>query len=84
MERIGNEKFRVAQSSPGRAMLIRSIEKFLRAYDVSATTFGRLTVQDPRFVFDLRNGREPRPDTEARIQAFIAGYQAAWEATRAA
>lgn len=65
-------------------MLIRTIEKFLRAYGVSATTFGRLTVQDPRFVYDLRNGREPRPDTEARVQAFITGYQAAWESNHAA
>ncbi|RXZ66649.1 hypothetical protein ETX26_02775 [Pelagerythrobacter rhizovicinus] len=65
-------------------MLIRSIEKFLRAYDVSATTFGRLTVKDPRFVYDLRNGREPRPDTEARVQAFIAGYEAGRETTHAA
>lgn len=65
-------------------MLIRSIEKFLRAYDVSATAFGRLTMQDPRFVYDLRNGREPRPDTEARVHAFIAGYKAARETARAA
>ena len=65
-------------------MLIRSIEKFLRAYGVSATAFGRLTMQDPRFVYDLRNGREPRPDTEARVQAFIAGYTAARESAHAA
>lgn len=65
-------------------MLIRSIEKFLRAHDIPATKFGRLAAQDPRFVFDLRNGREPRPDTEARIRAFIAGYEAGWETAHAA
>lgn len=65
-------------------MLIRSIEKFLRAHDIAATKFGRLAVQDPRFVFDLRNGREPRPDTEARVQAFIADYKVGRETTHAA
>jgi len=65
-------------------MLIRSIEKFLRAHDIAATKFGRLAVQDPRFVFDLRNGREPRAETEARIRAFMAGYQAALETAHAA
>jgi hypothetical protein len=26
---------------------------------------------DPRFVFDLRKGREPRPRTVERIRAFL-------------
>lgn len=58
-------------------MLIRSIEKFLRRHDMPATKFGRLAAQDPRFVLDLRMGREPRVATEARIQGFIAGFDAA-------
>jgi hypothetical protein len=28
---------------------------------------------DPRFVFDLRNGRDPRPRTVARIRAYLVG-----------
>jgi hypothetical protein len=28
---------------------------------------------DPRFVFDLRNGRDPRPDTVARVRAYLEG-----------
>jgi hypothetical protein len=28
-------------------------------------------VHDPRFVFDLRNGRDPRPATVARVLAFL-------------
>lgn len=58
-------------------MLIRSIEKFLRQTGMPATRFGRLAAHDPRFVLDLRMGREPRTDTEARIRGFIAGYEAA-------
>jgi hypothetical protein len=26
---------------------------------------------DPRFVFDLRNGRVPRPRTVARVRAYL-------------
>ena len=45
-------------------MLIRSIEKFLRQTGMPATKFGRLAAHDPRFVLDLRMGREPRNGTE--------------------
>lgn len=58
-------------------MLIRSIEKFLRQHKMAATKFGRLAVRDPRFVLDLRLGREPRAPTEQRIRGFIAGFEAA-------
>ncbi len=60
-------------------MLIRSVEKFLRRHDVAATKFGRLATRDPRFVLDLRQGREPRGPVEERIRGFIAGYEAALE-----
>lgn len=58
-------------------MLIRTVEKFLRAHDMPATKFGRLAAHDPRFVLDLRMGRMPRERTEARILAFMAGFEAA-------
>jgi len=51
--------------------LLREIEKFLRSSRVPATRFGREVLGDPRFVFDLRNGREPRPLTVARVRAFL-------------
>ena len=47
------------------------VEKFLRRTGMSATRFGRLAVNDPRFVLDLRNGREPRSSTAARVIDFI-------------
>ena len=56
-------------------MLIRSIEKFLRQTGMPATKFGRLATRDPRFVLDLRNGREPRPPMERRVQAFMDRYE---------
>ena len=55
-------------------MLIRSVEKFLRQHDMPATKFGRLAAHDPRFVLDLRMGRIPRPNTEARIRRWMAEY----------
>lgn len=51
--------------------LLRRIERFLRDTDTPATTFGREAVSDPRFVFDLRLGREPRTEMEQRVHAFL-------------
>ena len=51
--------------------LLREIENFLRVSDVPPARFGRQAMGDPRFVFDLRNGREPRPRTVTRIRQFL-------------
>ncbi|MCA1654362.1 MAG: hypothetical protein LC656_09370 [Sphingomonadales bacterium] len=51
--------------------LLRDIERYIRNKDTTAARFGRDVVRDPRFVFDLRNGREPRPSTEARVRQFL-------------
>ena len=56
-------------------MLIRKIEVFLRRTGMPATTFGRLAARDPRFVLDLRNGREPRARTERRMEHFMNTYR---------
>ena len=55
--------------------LLREVEKFLRFSDVPPTRFGREAMGDPRFVFDLRRGREPRPETVARVLAFLDSAQ---------
>jgi hypothetical protein len=51
--------------------LLPLIEKYLRARNVAPTRFGRDAVSDPRFVLDLRNGREPRRRTVSRVLAYI-------------
>lgn len=51
--------------------LLRDVEKFLSASQVSAARFGRDVMRDPRFVFDLRKGREPRAATITRVRAFL-------------
>jgi homoserine dehydrogenase len=44
-----------------------AVEAFISAHGWTATRFGRQMAGDPLFVFDLREGREPRSDTRARI-----------------
>ena len=51
--------------------LLREIENFLRNSQVPPARFGREVMGDLRFVFDLRNGREPRARTVARIRKFM-------------
>ena len=55
--------------------LLREVEKFLRQNDTAPTRFGREVVGDPRFVFDLRKGPDPRPQTIARVRAYLEALQ---------
>jgi 2,4-dienoyl-CoA reductase-like NADH-dependent reductase (Old Yellow Enzyme family) len=51
--------------------LLREVEKFLRTSEIPATRFGRDVMHDPRFVFDLRKGREPGARTVVRVRAYL-------------
>lgn len=51
--------------------LLRRIEIYLKRSGMPAARFGREAVRDPRFVADLRKGREPRTRTTERVCAFI-------------
>jgi 2,4-dienoyl-CoA reductase-like NADH-dependent reductase (Old Yellow Enzyme family) len=55
--------------------LLREVEKFLKSSNFPAARFGREVMGDPRFVFDLRRGREPRPRTVERVRAFLETVQ---------
>ena len=55
-------------------MILRRIEQFLAHTGMAWTRFGRIVAHDPRLVQDMRNGRQPRPTTVARIEAFFAAY----------
>lgn len=50
-------------------------QKFLRCNRTAPTRFGREALGDPRFVFDLRRGREPRPRTVQRVRDFLESGQ---------
>jgi hypothetical protein len=53
-------------------MLLLRIERYLRSTNTPAARFGRDAVGDPNFVFDLRNGREPRGKTIERVSSYLA------------
>lgn len=52
-------------------MLLTRVERFLKSTRMPPTRFGRDAVGDPCFVFDLRDGREPRPAMVTKVDAFI-------------
>lgn len=56
--------------------LLRSIENYMRRNGVAPTRFGREAVGDPRFVLDLRLGREPGRRVSERVTAYIAEREA--------
>ena len=51
--------------------VLGKIERYLRKTEMPPTRFGRLAVNDPRLVGDMRKGREPGPRVVARIEAFL-------------
>ncbi|HET8612964.1 MAG TPA: hypothetical protein VFL92_09390 [Sphingomonas sp.] len=51
--------------------LLCRIKRHLRATGLTPTRFGRLVVNDPRFVEDLENGRQVRAATAARVHAWL-------------
>lgn len=52
-------------------MILSKIEAYLRRTGTPPTRFGRDAVKDPRFVLDLRRGREPGARTCARVMAYL-------------
>jgi len=57
------------------------VEQFLTDKGISPTRFGKEFAGDPLFVFQLREKREPRTDTRARIiEAMRAARETAPEA----
>jgi homoserine dehydrogenase len=52
----------------------QAVEAFIAARGWTPTRFGRTVAGDPLFVFDLREGREPRVDTRNRILKAMQDY----------
>ncbi len=57
--------------------LLARIHRYLRRTGVPPTRFGRDVVNDPRFVLDLRNGREPGATMIARVTAWLDAQEGA-------
>lgn len=52
--------------------LLITINRFCLATRMPPSKFGRLAVNDPRLVHDLRMGRQPRRKMVERVERFIA------------
>lgn len=46
---------------------VTEVEAYIAAHRMTPTQFGMMFAGDPKFVFDLRAGREPRTATRQRI-----------------
>lgn len=55
---------------------LERVEKFLAQHEMTPTFFGKSFAGDPLFVFQLREGREPRRATRDRITAAMREYRA--------
>lgn len=59
--------------STGNDPILSEIERFMADRGMTATAFGTSSVNDPRLVFDLREGRELRRSTRVRVETFMQG-----------
>jgi hypothetical protein len=57
--------------------LLARIHRYLRRTGITQSRFGRDVVNDPRFVEDLRNGREPGSAISARVTAWLDAQEGA-------
>jgi hypothetical protein len=63
-----------------QAQLLAEIEAFLATRKMAETTFGRMAVNDGKFVGRLRTGANLTVATIERVRAFIAANRAPREA----
>ncbi|TMJ17276.1 MAG: hypothetical protein E6G94_01945 [Alphaproteobacteria bacterium] len=52
-------------------LVLRRVEKFLRRSRMSPSRVGFEAMRDRRLVFDLRRGRQLRPETEHRLTVWL-------------
>jgi 2,4-dienoyl-CoA reductase-like NADH-dependent reductase (Old Yellow Enzyme family) len=52
-------------------LLQRRIELHLKRTGMTPTRFGREAINDPRFVHDLRRGRQLREETAFKVHAWL-------------
>ena len=64
--------------------LLQRIEAFLKESAMPPSVFGRVAVNDPRLVSDLRGGREPGRILTCRVEHFMNKWRADRHAGRAA
>ena len=53
-------------------VFLAQVEAFLARTGITPTAFGKLVLNDPSLVFDLRNGRRPSIDVCDKIMKYMA------------
>lgn len=51
---------------------LAEIEEYLASMAVAPSMFGRIALNDPGFVYRVRNGGECRPSTMDKVRAYMA------------
>ena len=54
--------------------LLSDIEKFIATHEISEWAFGEGALRDRHFIRQLREKREPRRATIARVRNYMANY----------
>lgn len=54
--------------------LLKEIKKFCSAVGVAKSTFGRMAVNDGKFIARLENGGQCLPSTEQKVRDFMESY----------
>jgi hypothetical protein len=63
------------QIAKARQECLEEIEAFLVKHDVAVSRFGRSTMGDPRFVYELRAGRKIGPEVIDGLRAYMRAYR---------
>jgi hypothetical protein len=58
-----------------REALLQDIEGFLDRVGMTATKFGKLSVNDPTLVHRMRKGADVRMETAEKLRKFMAEHQ---------
>lgn len=54
------------------APILLEVERWLKEHHLSASRFGKMAVNDPNLVFQLRAGRDPSSKVVAKLRAYMA------------
>ena len=54
---------------------LEKVELFLKRFSITPSTFGKMVLRQPMFVFQLRAGRECREETQQKVLQFIENYR---------
>jgi len=57
------------------ADILSGIERFIAEHGLPPTTFGRKAIGDANLIPNLKDGRELRRATEAKVRRFMAEYE---------